>query len=199
VGNVAHSEPLEAFLRTLRSGLEILPHEESSEILQELRCHVLEKASSDLSDENIRKVLNELATPAELARINLDMRGTAPSAPNRRLSLLRVLGAGAYGVFAALAAAAGYAVAACWIFTAPAKPFAPNQVGLWRLADPTGDLSLSPGRHGPDVIGRDLLGWWIIPLGIGVGIGLVALANRISRALIRAMRTPSTSSRAASA
>jgi hypothetical protein len=60
-------------------------------------------------------------------------------------------------------------------------------LGLWLLPDSTGDLSLSLGRHGPEVIGQDLLGWWIVPIGIGVRFGVLALTNRISKALIRGM------------
>jgi hypothetical protein len=98
--------------------------------------------------------------------------------------------AGICGISVLLVSVAGYGFAACWLFTAMAKPFAPDRVGLWQLPDPSGDLSLSLGRRDRSVIGHDLLGWWIIPVGIGIAIVAMLLTNQINSPLLRAIRVP---------
>ena len=156
--NAAQSESLQAFLRELHSKLRSLNEQDRNEVLLELRSHVLERAAGDLSEPNIRCILGTLGSAAELARVNLEMRPSEPLLPKHRVSIMGVIKGGVYWVSVSLASVAGYGFAACWLLTAIAKPFAPDRVGLWRLADPSGDLSLSLGRHGPAVIGQDLLG-----------------------------------------
>lgn len=71
-----------------------------------------------------------------------------------------------------------------------AKPFAPDRVGLWVLPDPTGDLSLSLGRHGTGAAGHDVLGWWIIPIGLAVGVACAVLTYRVDLRFIRQLARP---------
>jgi hypothetical protein len=84
----------------------------------------------------------------------------------------------------------GYAFAGCRLLTALAKPFAPDRVGLWLLPDPTDDLSLSLGRHGAGAAGHDILGWWIIPIGLTVGVICAFLTYRIDLRFIRELASP---------
>jgi hypothetical protein len=59
------------------------------------------------------------------------------------------------------------------------KPFHPQTAGLWLLHDATGDSEFS-FRAVP--AGRDLLGWWIVPLGLLAGCALAVpiIAHGIS-------------------
>jgi hypothetical protein len=73
------------------------------------------------------------------------------------------------GLVTIILSLAGYAIAGLWFLTAVAKLFVPDRVGLWLLPDATGDLTLSLNRHALGAVGHDILGWWIVPMGLTVG------------------------------
>jgi hypothetical protein len=61
------------------------------------------------------------------------------------------------------------------------KTIHPQSGGLW--AFPNGadtEFSLRLGFGTPPPGGRDLLGWWIVPVGLIVGCGLVILTTRLA-------------------
>jgi hypothetical protein len=195
VVNVVRPERLELYLQTVANHLKSLPSEDRTEIVRELRSHVLDRVKGDLSDASVSATLATLGDPHEIARINLRMRtalAIQPEAPltvGRSLGRLAILGGRALLTF--VFSLAGYAFSGCWIFTALAKPFAPDRVGLWLLPDATGDLSLSLGRRNEGGInGHDLLGWWIIPVGLAIGILCAVLTYRHNLGFIRRLRSP---------
>jgi hypothetical protein len=181
-------DPLDLYLQTVGDHLGSLTPEDRREIIRELRSHVLDCVKGDLSHGNISAALQTLGDPAEIARINIRMRETANIGERTPLTaappIARLLTLGGEGVLTIIFSLAGYLFAGCWIVTALAKPLWPDRVGLWRLPDPTGDLSLSLGRH-TEGIGHDILGWWIIPIGIAVGIVCAALTYRFHSQFIR--------------
>ncbi len=81
------------------------------------------------------------------------------------------------GLFVLMTSFVGYALAAVFTFCALRKPFAPARVGLWRLDSPADSFSLTLGFGAPPA-GTELLGWWMIPLGLAVGPGLFLLTAR---------------------
>jgi hypothetical protein len=195
VVSAVRPEPLEMYLRTVRDHLQSLSPEDSSEILRELRSHVLDRVKGDLSNATVSATLTRLGDPREIARINLRMRVAAvavahptPLAVARTLSRLAAIGGKGFLIF--ILSLTGYAFAGCWVLTALAKPFAPDRVGLWLLPDPTGDLSLSLGRLGAGAAGHDILGWWIIPIGLMVGAICAFLTYRIDLRFIRELARP---------
>jgi hypothetical protein len=188
-------EPLEVYLQTVEEHLKSLPPEDRSEIVQELRSHVLDRIKGDLSDATVSATLTRLGDPREIARVNLRMRVAAvavaygtPLTVARTLTRLATLGG--RGLLTVILSLTGYAFAGCWLLTALAKPFAPDRVGLWVLPDPTGDLSLSLGRHGAGAAGYDVLGWWIIPIGLAVGVACAVLTYRVDLRFIRQLARP---------
>jgi hypothetical protein len=188
-------EPLEAYLQTVEDHLKSLPPEDRSEIVRELQSHVLDRVKGDLSNASVSAALATLGDPREIARINLRMRVAAvavddgtPLTVARTLTRLAILGG--QGLLTFILSLAGYAFAGCWLLTALAKPFAPDRVGLWLLPDATGDLSLSLGRHGAHAAGHDMLGWWIIPIGLAVGIVCAILTYRFDLRFIRQLARP---------
>lgn len=99
------------------------------------------------------------------------------------------------GVLAFLGVLAGYLMAASFLCAALVKPFAPGRVGLWRL---DGDhFSLRLGFVAPPPVqGEEILGWWIVPLGLVLGAALFWLTPRLARwAIRRFRRTPLVSAR----
>jgi hypothetical protein len=114
-------------------------------------------------------------------------------------TLTRLASLGGQGLLTFILSLTGYAIAGCWLLTALAKPFAPDRVGLWLLPDATGDLSLSLGRHGAGVTGHDILGWWIIPIGLTVGIVCAVLTYRFDLRFIRQLARRQSSATSSSA
>ena len=190
-----HPEPLKVYLRTVEEHLQSLSPEDSSEIIRELRSHVLDRVKGDLSNATVGATLQKLGDPREIARINLRMRVAAvtvghptPLTIARALSRLAAIGGRGFLIF--IFSLSGYAFAGCWLLTALAKPFAPDRVGLWLLPDPTGDLSLSLGRIGAGAAGHDVLGWWIIPIGLAVGAICGFLTYRLDLRFVQGLARP---------
>ena len=79
-----------------------------------------------------------------------------------------------------LACIVGYVLGAAFFLCAILKPFHPQSAGLWMIPGSAGDweLSLRMGFDGAPVNGHELLGWWMIPAGLILGIGLVLLTTR---------------------
>lgn len=44
----------------------------------------------------------------------------------------------------------------------------------------TREISLRMGFYGPPAGARELLGWWVVPLGLVVGCGLLVLTTRFA-------------------
>jgi hypothetical protein len=183
-------EPLAMYLQSVEDHLTSLTQEDRSEVIRELRSHVLDRIKGDSSDAAVNAALRRLGDPWEVARINSRMRVAAGSATHGMpltlaSTLARVATLGGKGLCTFILSLTGYAFAGCWLLTALAKPFAPDRVGLWVLPDPTGDLSLSLGRHGPGVAGYDVLGWWIIPIGLVTGVVCAVVTYRVDLRIIR--------------
>lgn len=188
--SAVQSELLESYLQTVEEQLRSLPPDDRSEVVRELRSHVLDSTKGELSDAGIRTALAALGDPLEIARINLHMREVAdavelPKPLTVASALTRVVTLGGRALLTFVFSLMGYGFAGCWLLTAFAKPFVPARVGLWVLPDPTGDLSLSLGRRGAGAVGHDILGWWIIPIGVAVGAVCIVLTYRMGLRFIR--------------
>lgn len=192
MSNAKASEQLESYLDRVRHNLRGLAPAEVSEILQELRSHVMDFVAGDMSDARVAAALEKLGDPQEIARLNMSMRVATESLDRRSpvgvfhvvVRLARLSVRGAFTLFFSLL---GYAFAASWLITALAKPFSPQRVGLWFLPGKAGDVSLSLGSHSGSVAGHDLLGWWIVPVGLLVGIAAGYLTYRYDLYAIRRM------------
>ena len=190
MSNARASEQLESYLNRVRENLRGLDPAEVSEILQELRSHVMDFVAGDMSDARVAVALEKLGDPQEIARLNMSMRVAVQSLDRRSpvgvfqavVRLARLSVRGAFTLFISLL---GYAFAASWLITALAKPLSPQRVGLWYLPGKAGDLSLSLGSHSGSVAGHDLLGWWIVPVGLLVGVAAGYLTYRYDLYAIR--------------
>jgi hypothetical protein len=156
--------------------------------------------AGDLSVISVERAITELGPPREVARMNVTERVVADLEMNR--SPLRVLSAAVrlaglslYGFVALILSVSGYSIAAAFLVTAAIKPFMPTHAGLWRLPDAKDDFSFSIGAT-DNPQGQELLGWWIIPIGIVVGIGLGWLTWRFGLFSLRRMRRSAQRARA---
>jgi hypothetical protein len=195
---IAMSEPMsnndrqkvETYLNRVRRRLRGLNDQAAREILDELRSHVLDKAPA-----GVDAALASLGSPEELASQyvtdDLLARAEVSRSPFRILqSLFRWASLSVAGFFVLLGSITGYFLGAALILCALLKPFFPRNAGLWAIPDGAGDsaISLRLGMTNSPVDGRELLGWWIIPIGLAVGCTLVILTTRFALWCVRQYR-----------
>jgi hypothetical protein len=176
---------IEDYLRRLRKYLHHLPASEAQEIVAELRSHLAERAAT----EGEAAAVAALGDPRTLARAYVAERIAARVEDERRpwtivAAAWRLTGLGVYAAWTFVIAAAGCIIGLFLLLLAALKPFMPGRIGLWRLPDPTGDISLSLGRA-PVAPGEDILGLWLVPAGILLGAGILILTLLYVRARIR--------------
>jgi hypothetical protein len=183
---------LDTYLDQVRRRLHALPASEVEEVLAELRSHVLDRVEGALTPRSVEQALDALGSPAEVARLNVTERALATvddsPAPVRVLrALYRIATVSVVGVFVFLASLFGYSLALGFFLVAVMKPFQPGRVGLWRVPEPgdpnsfsIGIVEAAPGRE-------ELLGWWIIPLGLVLAAALAYLTWRFGVASVRMM------------
>jgi len=180
-------QKVDAYLSRMRSHLRGLNDEVASEILAELRSHITEKAEAGgaMTTASVDASLGALGSPEELASEyvtdELLARAEVSRSPIHILeSLFRWASLSVAGFFVLLGSIAGYFLGAAFILVAALKPFHPETAGLWVTRDATGDLafSLHLGFGSVQVGGREVLGWWVVPIGLLAGCGLVILTTR---------------------
>jgi len=181
---------LEAYLAELRRGLGPLPETARTEIVTELRGHVLESAGEEPTEAGVAAVLERLGPAEQLAALYVTdgvLLGAERSRSPWTLlwSLARLAGTSLAGAFALLGCVVGYGLAASFALAAVRKPIAPGSVGLWQLGPDSYSLTL--GFAGPPA-GRELLGWWIVPIGLLAGVGVLWLTTWFARWSIRQLR-----------
>lgn len=176
---------LNRYLEDLRARLRDLDETERRDILDELRSHVRESAghSGPPDDRQVADVIERLGSPKHLASLYLADRMLARAESSwspwaLMAGLIRAAALSSAGLFALVCLLVGYVVAISFFFAAVLKPFLPSKVGLWRLAG--GEYSLRLG-FGTPVAGEELLGWWIVPLGLVAGAAAAWLAARMAR------------------
>jgi hypothetical protein len=178
---------VDAYLERLRRLLRGMNPEDAREIIEELRSHITEKAavSGQLTAAAVRAALSELGTPEELASQyttdDLLMRAEVSRSPVRILeSLFRWASLSAGGFFVLLGSIVGYFLGGAFMWCGMLKVIHPQTAGLWLLADNLGvtRISLRMGFGSPPAGGRDILGWWVVPVGLVVGCALVMLTTR---------------------
>jgi hypothetical protein len=185
---------IDACLAEVRRGLRGLSAGETADILEELRSHIVDRAreTGAVTPAGVAGAVAGLGDLKELASAYAAGRIAAPVEERRspwwmlgaafRLARLSV-----WGFFVFIASLVGYGVGASLLITAVIKPFAPEHAGLWMSGH--GDtFSLNLGVMGSRATGQELLGWWIIPIGVVIGGLLLWLTWRFNRAALRGVR-----------
>jgi hypothetical protein len=187
-GGEAH---LDVYLDQVRRLLRGFSPAEVAEILAELRSHVLDRVEGELTPAKVEAAIEALGSPRDIARANMAERAHAEMEADRSLLAVpravgRLATVSIYGFFAFLVSVTGYGLGAAFLLTALAKPFAPSRVGLWRSGGPD-DLTFSMGmvEHAPHA--QELLGWWIVPVGLVVGALALWLTWRFGVFSVRLM------------
>ena len=185
---------IDTCLAEVRRGLRGLSAGETADILEELRSHIIDRAREpgELTPASVAAAVAGLGDLRELASAYAAGRIAAPVEERRspwwmlgaafRLARLSVWG---FVVF--IASLLGYGIGASLVLTAVIKPFAPKYAGLW-MSGHGETFSLDLGVHGDLMTGQELLGWWIIPLGLVLGALLLWLTWLFNRAALRGVR-----------
>jgi uncharacterized membrane protein len=190
---------IEAYLGRLRVRLRGMNREDIREIVEELRGHIQEKTEGGGEPiATVDAVLAALGSPEELASQyvtdDLLARAEVSRSPWRTLeSLFRWASLSVVGFFVLLISIMGYFLGGAFILSGVLKVIHPQTAGLWLLPAGPGDgeLSLRFGFGNAPVGGRDLLGSWILPVGLAVGCAMVLLTTRVALWFARRYRRSS--------
>lgn len=192
---------IDAYLAELRRCLGELPPQEIHEILQEIRGHILERAeaSGELTEDRLVAILKALGRPNEIAPMyQVDAvvaKARASFSPRvvmrgiHRWSMVSVWGL-AFFVIGVI----GYATGAALILAGVGKIVAPSHFGAW-----VGPHTIFNIGANNDPSARDVLGWWLVPVGLAGGAVLFLAVTRLLRWTLRFARIRRPTERPASA
>jgi len=189
---------IKKYLQDVAAALRGLPAEQVRDIVEELRSHIVEKTNEDMTLADVDSVLAGLGSPQDLASMyladDLQTRALVSRSPVLVLrSLFRWASLSFASFFVLLGSVVGYFMAASFVGCALLKPIHPHTAGLWTIPDATEPYSYSL-RLGFDSVppgSTDVLGWWIVPIGLAVGFGLFFLTARFGLWSIRRFRRAS--------
>jgi hypothetical protein len=173
----------------------------ASDAVREVESHIRERVAESDGMPNERdaleRILARLGTPDTVARAySLELILEEAALGGR-------IGAVVQSVFQAAATSAGrfmlamllfmgYTAGLAFILTAALKPIFPNNVGIWVHE------GFSIGAEFPAPAGATPLGgYWIIPICLAVGLGLLIVTHRFARRWIASLREALRSDRVA--
>jgi hypothetical protein len=187
---------IDAYLAALRKQLRDLLDEDVKDIVEEIRAHILDKISDQLTDDSVAATLAALGTPEELAARyrteELLKRAQASRSPASMLrSLFRWATLTLVGVVVFVVSVVGYCLGGFLVILAALKAIWPSGTGLWQDSQPDGTMkSLGLGFGNQPGQGHELLGWWLLPIGFLLGAGLLVLTFRFGIWSIRKFWRP---------
>jgi uncharacterized membrane protein len=172
------------YLSRLRTALADLPASEVEEILREFRSHILER--EETGQGNVQRIFGELGSPEDIAALYrtdaLVARARLTFSPLLMFKAASQVATKSFLGFASLMIALfGYLTGTAFLWCAVMKPIWPQRIGLW-VSDhrfSMGDM-VDRGAHA-----QELLGWWIIPIGLVCGIVIILLTTLLLRWLLR--------------
>jgi uncharacterized membrane protein len=177
---------IENYLTALRLRLGPLTIGEREEIVREITAHI--RDSAEESGSSVESVLARLGPAEALAAQYRDgqliRRASRSFSPLVLLrGAMRLATKGVSGVFVFFCAVFGYAFGAGFVLVAFAKMIVPAHAGAW-VQD--GNL-VSAGAFLYDVPpqAHEVLGMWIIPLGLMLGSLTILLTSFLIRASLR--------------
>ena len=181
-------QKIQAYLDRLRRSLRGLSQEEIREIVEELRSHILDKASADgeVTAAGVDAALAALGSPEALASQYVTDAMLARAEVSRSpvgilQSLFRWGSLSVAGFFVLLVSIIGYGTGISFFLVGLLKPFHPDTAGLW-VWRASGDVTYSVrlGFGTAPQGASELLGWTITPIGLSLGFGLVMLTTHFA-------------------
>jgi hypothetical protein len=183
---------INAYLKRLGDSLGSLPPGEASDILQEIRSHIEERRVElgGADDRTAERILAQLGRPEDIGALYqtdaLVARARASFSPLLIvLTTLRLATKTALGLIAFLLGFFGYGLGLGLVVCAVLKPFFPQNIGLFVGARGV-NLAAVPAPDRAD----ELLGWWVIPIDLLVGVLAVLGTTMFLRWMLRFARSP---------
>ena len=164
----------------------------SADAVREVESHIRERIAESPGMPNEREaletILTRLGSPSTVARAySLEMIMEEGATGGRVTAVFRSLfhgaGIGIVEFLTALLLFTGYASGWSFISIAILKPIFPNNVGLWVHEG----FSLGGEFPAPEGV-TPLGGYWIIPICLLIGLGVLVLTHRFARRWIAGLR-----------
>jgi HAAS domain-containing protein len=184
-----------------RSLVAVLPRDVARDAVREIDSHLRDRiaATAATPDERaaLEKILSELGPPQRVAQAYSVERTVDEAVITGKLfaivrAVWHVAMSGISGFLAALGVFIGYAIAAAFLILGIMKPVFPGNIGFWVNDDGPlygFDLSWRMGV-GPGVRHEHLAGgYWVVPICLVVGFGLLFLTHRGARKFLKWWRT----------
>lgn len=207
-------EAIDQYCSRLWKALHKVPTPERDEIVREVRSHILERveAEPNVTEDILAGIFRAVGEPGELAseyRTQAILsRATRSRSPWLLLrATMRWAASSVGGVVAFLATLVGYGCAVVFVVCALLKPVFPSRIGLWLAPEQTLSFGYWNGRlSGTEIYGisvrppasfalgtlsatdgpvRELLGMWLIPVGVLCGALFFVATTIVARWLIR--------------
>ncbi len=191
---------IEAYLSRLRERLRGMNQDEVREIVEELRGHIIDKVASagisgELTAAGVDAALAQLGSPDKLAREYLTdsllARAEVTRTPFGILkSVFHWASLSVAGFWVLIGSTVGYFFGVVFILVGALKLIHPHTAGLWAFPKGNGDVewAIRLGFGNVPANGREVLGWWIVPIGWIGGWGLVMLTTYIALWAVRLYR-----------
>jgi HAAS domain-containing protein len=171
-----------------------LPSDTVSDAVREIESHLRERvdAAASVPDERValEKILNELGPPLRVAQAYSAERTIDEAVTTGRfVPILRAIWQLAVttitGFFTALGLFVGYITSFAFLALAALKPIFPNNVGVQYVHGyPVGLSAHFPLSPDTDLRG----GYWVIPIAVFCGLGILVGTQRGARAFLRRWR-----------
>ncbi|WP_417621139.1 HAAS signaling domain-containing protein [Parasphingorhabdus sp.] len=174
-------EMIHDYLKSLMNFLSRLDKEDADDVLREIECHIYDVM--EIREENgqmidAATILEGFGQPRELASQYVDhiLKG---SPPPRGFKAIQKVKRGATKGLGLATGFFGYILATALIAIGLYKLFDPDAVGFW--ASESGESVVIGALSEVPAGTRELLGWWITPVAIGLGIVAAYLTSRLLR------------------
>jgi len=186
---------VDAYLASLRKQLRDLLEEDINDIVAEIRAHILDKTSGEAATDTVASTLAALGTPEELASryrteelLKRAQMSRSPAFLLRSVTRWGLLSLVGILVFAV--SVFGYLIGGGLSILGVLKVISPSTTGLYgQFTASSWGLSFnSGGQPAPGV--HELLGWWLLPIGLLLGPVLFFLTIRFDLWSIRKFWRP---------
>ncbi len=176
-------EMVRDYLNSLMKFLSRLDKEDADDVLREIECHIYDVM--EIRQENGQiidagEILRGFGQPRELASQYVDhiLEGAPPPMGFRAIQKIKSgTTKGLYWTTAIF----GYLFSAVLVAIGLLKTINPDAVGVWPSGNGESVVIGAMSRIPTDT--QEILGWWIIPIALGLGLGGAYLTKRILNVL----------------
>jgi hypothetical protein len=186
----ASQKAIDGYLAALRRQLRDLMEEDMNDIVEEIRAHILDKTAAGADPAEVEQTLAALGAPGDLAaRYCTEEMMRRAEAHRSSTQKARIAGRWTVSILAGLVvvivSAAGYSFGGLLVIVGIAKVMWPKGTGLWETINTDGTMTLGlsggSGNVPPANNAHDLLGWWLLPIGLILGPAIIYGTYRLGR------------------